>query len=149
MKSSQTCSICASVNREAIESAIAARVPYRQICAQFQTSAATLSRHKSHAGPAGEPTETPTGILEAADAAIQELRVLGRRARKHKDRIKGVTLALSVSRELRAWLSLRSQLKRRIPTISIEPAETEVGEADLERLAKVYLKRHGDKEKLN
>jgi hypothetical protein len=145
MKGEQLCRICASVDRDRIEAAISARVGYREIAVKFHTSPSALSRHKAHMVGPGELADTPKGVIATADAAIQELRVLGRRARKHKDRIRGVALALSVSRELRSWLQLRSQLARRQPAGPNELTEPEVEDAELKRMAEVYLQRHGEK----
>ena len=144
VKGAQVCTICTSVNREQIEAAVAARVPYRDIAAKFQTSPSALSRHKAHTAPSSEPAETPKQFLDAVDAGIAELRVLMRRGRKHKNKIVGTELALKASRELRAWILLRSQLARRVPAVPIE--ETEALDQDtLNSMAQALLDRQKGK----
>jgi hypothetical protein len=143
------CKICSHVSRAAIESGLASGTAYKTLAAAFGLSMAGLSRHRRHMPEAAISPESNENLISGCDHVIEELRALQRRARRNTNRAMGSELILKTARELRSWFALRSQLARQTPKVPIEPAEPEVGDVDLERLAKVYLKRHGDKEKLN
>jgi hypothetical protein len=55
-------------------------------------------------------------------------------------------MVLKISRELRAWFQLRSQLVRRQPAVALERSEPELPEEQLTRMAEVYLERRKKKQ---
>jgi hypothetical protein len=65
------CSLCQHPEREAIDQALAAKEPYRDIAARFGTSPAALHRHQQrHAQPpaGGVPLGAPTSATAPAGA---------------------------------------------------------------------------------
>jgi hypothetical protein len=64
------CSICRHPERLAIDQALAAKEPYRDIAERFETSSAALRRHQqTHAQPPGAENLTKPNIAAAIAAA--------------------------------------------------------------------------------
>jgi len=114
MKQSK-CRVCTHPDQAAIEAGISAGRPYRVLAQEFHVSSASLSRHKAH-------LEAPAdaSLLDAADRIIDELRSVAQRVKRNRNLTQSVDLSLKVSKELRAWLTLRAQLIRQAPAVPAE-----------------------------
>jgi hypothetical protein len=119
------CKICSHVDRAAIEAGIAAGTNYEKLSQTFGLSPSGLTRHRKHMPEPSICSQSDQNLLPACDSVIDELRGLQRRARRKADKnpIVGGEMVLKISRELRSWFALRSQLARRIPAVPIDEAE--------------------------
>jgi hypothetical protein len=107
------CRACGLPDRESLDQALlAGRGSLRTLAKQFGVSVAGLFRHKQHL-PMNEVQAAEAAadagkdeLLSAIDRVVCELRGLQSRAK----RLRNAQDALAVSRELRAWFTLKAKL---------------------------------------
>jgi hypothetical protein len=112
-----SCKVCQHPEKTEIDSLIARETPQKAIVSQFSgISASGLSRHARRCDlPAGAAGES------SAISPAQEISAL-RRLQKSLLRKKNVAAALSVSREMRAWLNLQTKNKATLEIPTAPPA---------------------------
>jgi len=74
----RSCSICQHPQREAIDQALAAKEPYRQLTGRFGTSPAALHRHQAHVS--GATTLEASALVGAAQQLATAAQALQRQA---------------------------------------------------------------------
>ena len=76
----RTCSICTHPDREAIDSALVAGEPFRNMAERFGTSTTTLHRHKQSHIPGALVKATEAREVARADSLLDQVRDLQGRA---------------------------------------------------------------------
>jgi hypothetical protein len=108
------CTICAHEQRAAVEAALVGNEPLRNIAARFETSPASLSRHKVNC--------IPTALAKAQDAVvpvcgdsllerINELAADARRIQERAERAGDLRCALAAVRELRCIVEMLAAMR--------------------------------------
>jgi hypothetical protein len=101
----QTCSICRHEQREAIDLALRkGSPPLRTLADRHAVSKTSLLRHKGHLDPSA--TRMNTAEIDAVDYEIRRIQRALRKAQRSRTR----PLVVNLSRELRAWITLRGKL---------------------------------------
>lgn len=96
----QTCTVCAHQERSAIDAAITrGSPPLREIAKQCGLSLTAVFRHKQHMVVAKAST------MKNIPEEIRKLRIMLAKAKRKGD----TSGALSISREIRAWLTLEAK----------------------------------------
>lgn len=155
----QACTVCRHPQRPEIERAIVNRIAYRKIAELFQTSLASLSRHKEHTptellgmGRGANPEENE--LTKATDQILAEVRGFQRRLKKSSQRNTPATLEmlLKISREIRALLELRSRMqgprfsqqagpRTSRPQEEVDPDAEEITPEQADQIAQKWLAR--------
>ena len=98
----QTCTVCAHPHLAAIDESLRNGTPsLRDLAAQCGLSKAALFRHKQHAKVAKDLT------TKNIPEEIRKLKIMLNSAKRRRD----THAALSVSREIRAWMMLEAKTK--------------------------------------
>ena len=96
----QSCTVCRHVDRQNIETAIAKGFPsLRELAKQSGLSLTALFRHKQHM------TIAKGTAMNNIPEEIRKLRIMLAKAKRKGD----TSSALSISREIRAWLALEAK----------------------------------------
>jgi hypothetical protein len=132
----QQCSICGHASRKAIDAAILAGTPYRQLAQAYAVSLATLSRHRDHVGAHGDSGGATDSLIDDVDYGIRTSRALVSSARR-----KGGNVAASVT--LRALAQLADLIELRHQLEARRPAPTESREQGAEEANVVFPARTG------
>jgi hypothetical protein len=109
----RTCTVCAHPDREAIDRALVACEPFRNIAERFGTSATALFRHKAEHLPAALAKAQEAAEVASADDLVAQLRglhakTLGILAKAEK--VGELRTALAAIREARGNLELLAEL---------------------------------------
>jgi DNA-binding IclR family transcriptional regulator len=106
----QRCSVCVHPDLAAIEASISSGTPsLRDLAAQCGLSKAALFRHKQHAKVA------KGSAAKNLSEEIRKLRIMLAKAKRKGD----TTAALSISREIRAWMLMEAKTR---PIVSQDSA---------------------------
>ena len=121
----RTCTICRHAEREAIDSALVERQPFRHIAAQHKVSTSALVRHFDDHLPAALVAAKAAAEVAHADTILDQVQTLRDRALKILDLVekdKDWRIALGAIREARSCLELLGKLAGELrdgPTINI------------------------------
>src|ERR1700694_3307057 len=116
----QTCTICKSPDRAAIEASLVAGTSLRNIAKQFSVGAFSVQRHKEHCMQPALADAIRTQDKQAAFSALDEMAWMRQQAKaiyadvwpdaSVKDRVKDHRIALQSLGELRKQTELYSEL---------------------------------------
>jgi hypothetical protein len=108
------CSVCVHDQRNAIETALIAETPYRDIARQYQVSKDAVSRHKAEHLPVHLSKAKEAAEVAQADDLLTELKALRRKAYSlllAAEKQGDIRTALAGIREARACLELLAELE--------------------------------------
>lgn len=130
------CGICGGNSRSAVDEALGAGRSVRQVAAQFGVSKSAVARHHRNCKPESPLAANITPVSAAnvdITADISRLRRAQANARRRND----TTAVLSLSREIRAWVTL--QTKAETAALGRPAAEQPVSHAEALVMAKVLV----------
>src|SRR5262245_13273628 len=110
---SRPCTVCTHPQRDDVDSALVARVPFRHIAAQYAISTGALQRHRRDHLPTHLARSQEARELASADAILAEVRGLHGKALgilAEAERVGDGRLALTAIREARGTLELLARL---------------------------------------
>ncbi len=121
----RTCTICRHAEREAIDSALVERQPFRHIAAQHKVSTSALVRHFDDHLPAALVEAKAAAEVAHADTILDQVQTLRDRALKILDTAEegnDLRIALGAIREARGCLELLGKLAGELqdaPTVNV------------------------------
>ena len=125
----RTCSVCGHGQREAIDAALVAGEPYRNIAERFGPSIAALSRHNAAHIPASVAAakgaaEAAQGgtLLDRLEALTQDARRIGRKAEAAESYPAAIAAIREQARILEILLRVAGELREHGDTYIIAPA---------------------------
>src|SRR5437879_6127712 len=100
------CRICGGNSREQVDAALAAGRSVREVGRSFGFSKSAVARHRQKCKPGSPANVTP--VPAGNDDIVVEIARL-RRAQANARRKGDTTAVLSISREIRAWVSMQTR----------------------------------------
>jgi hypothetical protein len=140
-KVSRTCTVCAHVDRSAIDAALVARLDsIRDIAGQYGLKRASLDRHRQAHIPVALAQATQAAEVVEATSLLDQVRALladARRIQQAAEAAKDLRTALSAVREQARTLELLARLLGELEssttvTVNVNQAATELSTEELE-----------------
>lgn len=115
----QTCSICRSPHREAVDAALVAGEPYRHVASRYGTSTGALQRHKPHVSEALTKAKEAQGEAHGKNL-LSQVQDLVEKAQGILNKAKDDRTALVAVREVRGTLELLARLTGELQVAPLE-----------------------------
>jgi hypothetical protein len=129
----QTCIVCRHPELAAIENALKAGASVRVVAKQFGVSHSVVHTHRHH--DKGVKSRKDVNSFERIDAEIRKLRHAETAAKKRKDG----ALALSISKELRSWFTLRVKAEAIAGAVGESQQPQQISRAEAVATAKAII----------
>jgi hypothetical protein len=132
---SRTCTLCRHAQRQAIESDLAAQLPYRDIAKRYGTSAAAVSRHRPHVVEAVKAAQAGVEVAHGEDllakmASLEaDAKRIGADAEKAGDRRTALVAVNQLVKIVELLARLRGELNAAGVAVGVqvnEPQETRI-----------------------